>query len=78
MPDERCKPLRRAVIEECNMIATNRECKADRPSSSELVTKLRLLQLQHSEDPRAAAIATVGALLLDRLDRLLAAMGVAA
>ena len=60
------------------MIATQRECKADRPPSSELVTKLRLLQLQHSTDPQAAAIATGMTLLLSRIDRLLEMLGVAA
>ena len=60
------------------MIATQRECKADRPPSSELVTKLRLLQLQHSTDPQAAAIATAATLLLSRIDLLLEALGGAA
>ncbi len=56
------------------MIATH-ECNADSALSSELVTKLRLVQLQHSTDPQAAAIATAATLLLSRIDRLVAALG---
>ena len=58
-------------------IAPRRNTKRDRPAS-EHVARLRLLQLQHSDDPQAAAIATATWLLLARVDRLLEAMGAAA
>ncbi len=60
------------------MIATTTYCmNADR-RQAEWVTRLRLAQLQHSDDPQTAAIATVGALLLRRIDQLVEALGGAA
>ena len=43
----------------------------DRPRS-DAVTRLRLIKLQHSTDPQAAALATSVSLLLSRLDRIIA------
>ena len=52
----------------------NRKHNADR---AELATKMRLIKLQHSTDPTAAAIASGLTLVLAKLDRLLAAGGAA-
>ncbi len=41
------------------------------PSLSETVQRIRLIRLAHSPDPLAAAIATLGVLLLPRIDRLI-------
>ena len=56
------------------MIAKLPNCKPSRPTS-DAVTRMRLIRLQHSEDPQAAAIATGMTLLLSRIDRLLEMLG---
>ena len=61
------------------MIATATKNHAEpKHSSADAVTRLRLVKLQHSDDPVAAAIATAASLLLGRIDRLVEVMESAA
>ncbi len=57
-----------------NQIPRSVPPKSHNPQHGDNVTRLRLVRLQHSTDPRTAAIATAAALLLTQLDRLLAAV----
>ena len=56
------------------MISENPNSPDPDPPANDAVTRLRLIKLQHSTDATAAAIATLGTLLISRLDRLLEAL----
>ncbi len=55
------------------MIATSPRPAEVEPGQADAVARLRLIQLQHSDDPLAASVATAATLLLSRLDRLIEA-----
>ncbi len=60
--------------EDATMIAYAKDRRVPEDRHHDVVERLRLVRLQHSTNPQAAAIATSVSLLLPRLDRLIRLM----